>query len=59
MIPASFGPEDERVHLMYCPMVKNAWLQRSEEIANPFDPQMHSCGALQRTVTTDAKGGER
>jgi hypothetical protein len=32
--------------VVYCPMVKQSWLQPDEAIGNPYDPSMLGCGQV-------------
>ena len=40
----------ESLNLAYCPMVKAYWLQRGEQIANPYDPSMLRCGRIEKSL---------
>ena len=39
----------------YCPMVKEHWLQIGEDIKNPYDPNMLSCGVIRGRVDEGAE----
>lgn len=39
----------------YCPMVKEHWLQAGEDIRNPYDPGMLSCGTIKGRLDQGAQ----
>jgi Cu(I)/Ag(I) efflux system membrane fusion protein/cobalt-zinc-cadmium efflux system membrane fusion protein len=46
----------ESLYVVHCPMVKADWLQRNQEVANPYYAQeMKACGTVVRPIR--AKGG--
>lgn len=46
---------DGGVFHAYCPMVKEHWLQMGEEIRNPYDPSMLSCGTIKGRLDREAQ----
>lgn len=46
---AGAAPPRSVVHEAYCPMVDASWLQRGDEVANPYDPGMLRCGSIEGT----------
>ncbi len=49
----------DQVFVMECPMAPGIWIQRSDDLANPFyATEMKQCGSLLRAVTTTV-GGEK
>lgn len=50
----------ERLYVMHCPMAPGNWLQRSDQVSNPFyAASMKSCGEIVQTIVTrDLEGSE-
>lgn len=45
------GAAAETLYVAYCPMVKASWLQKTEEVANPYMGQkMLACGEVTETI---------
>lgn len=41
----------------YCPMVEGAWLQHGDEISNPYDTSMPTCGVVEDEFRSIETGG--
>lgn len=56
-------PSESVTHNLYvanCPMAKADWLQRSEELANPYYAEdMKECGSIVRRIGDKPAGGKR
>jgi hypothetical protein len=42
------------LYVMHCPMVNADWLQRTRDVANPYDTTMPTCGSITATIKSVA-----
>ncbi|QNN21793.1 efflux RND transporter periplasmic adaptor subunit [Planctomycetales bacterium ZRK34] len=47
------------LNLAYCPMVKAYWLQRGDQIANPYDSSMLRCGRIDKPLPVRQTGKDK